>query len=261
MTDTHTVDNPRAVIGGNFPPVVDPDMLEQARAKVAEFEATGKEWAALSELTSAEQAGKLKDFLKGASDVAKVIDDLRMRAKRPHMERAEQVQKAFAPLIDAVKRMTDTLKPLAERWAKKERDRVQAEAEARAKAAAEEAALREQEAAAARQRGDYLAAAEAEAAATEAEKARAKAEKAATDRSAGSIRSASGVGGTMALRRVLGGEITNLRMLAMHFADNLTLQETLTSLALAEGRRAGVDAVANGSFTLPGFNFTITEKM
>jgi hypothetical protein len=259
MTDT-TEPNPLAVIGGNNPPVVDPEMLAQARAKADEFGAKAKEWKDLGKIETKDQAEKLADFVKGARDVSKVIDGMRVAAKKPHDDAATKVQATFKPLLDGIAAMVEALKPMQEAWLKAEQKRIAEEQAVIAREAEAKRVAAEQEAAAAEQRGDFVGAAEQQAAAEEATKAVAKAEKAAASPKA-SVGSASGAGKAIGLKRYPKAEITNARLAALHFLDNPSLRECITQLALAAARSAGVEALQNGELTIPGITLSIEERL
>ena len=134
--------DPRLSIGGNNPPIVDPEVLARETARVAEFADAAGDWLDLADISTVEQAGKLKDFIDGARKVWKDIDAARKAAKQPHADAAAAVDTAFRSNLLVVENIIAKLKPKQTRWLEREAARQRAEqarAQAEAKAAAEEA--------------------------------------------------------------------------------------------------------------------------
>lgn len=246
--------NERAVIGGNNPPLVDPDLLAQSAAKVAAFTATAEEWVKLGEIQNADQAGRIVDFIGGAKKVKKVIEMAQAAAKKPHMDKATAAYDAFKPFLLTLSRALDKVTPLAVAWEAKERVRLTAEKE-RQRAEAESLRIKAEEAAAiARETASIAGEVEADALAKEA----AKAAKAAAKPVSVQLKSGSGGGRTMAVRTIRTAEITNIRLLFMHFAEHPDVAETLLRLANQTIRAAGYDPEAN---PVPGITINNKESL
>lgn len=223
MTDS---ENPRAVMGGNFPPPFDPSIFAACETKVADFMDAAREWLALEAIKTVEQSGRLTDFVSGARDAYKQIDQARKDAKKPHDEAGKAVQAAFSPLLEKIERAMDRVKALQNDYLRRVAEEERA---ARAKAAAEAAEKQraaEEAAKAAAASNDIAAEVEAERMAKEAEEA-AKAAARETRANAGS---ATGAGRTMALRKIRRAEIVNQNQVYMHFRDHPGLKAYLLQL-------------------------------
>lgn len=134
--------NPRAIIGANFPPPVDPELLEREDARVRAFADAAGEFLDLKEIASAEQAARLKDCLDGARGVYKQVDAARKDAKQPHADAAAAVDKAFRSALLTIENAIAKLKPLQTDWLRREETRLakeKAEAQRRAQEAQEAA--------------------------------------------------------------------------------------------------------------------------
>lgn len=237
-------------VGHNGPPPFDATALAEWDAKVKEFVDASSVWNKMDAIETDEHAGQITDQIDGLRGLFKKVDEARKAEKKPHDDAGKAVQAAYSPLLDKLKKAADKLKPklaaFAEAKAKAEAEaRAKAEAEAKAATEAAEKALKEAEAA-----GDIGAEAEAEAARKEAEKA----QKAAARPVSGGVKSATGAGRTMSLRTVKEVEITNVRVLFMHYQDHPEVAETLRRLATADVRSKDYDP-AN---PVPGI--TVTER-
>lgn len=247
------LDNERAAIGGNNPPPYDPDLLAELKAKTDEFVGASNDWLKIEKIESEEHAGQITDQIDGLRGLYKKVDEARKAEKKPHDDAGKAVQAAFKPLMDKLETAANKLKPklaaYAEAKAAKEaEERAKAEAEAKAAAEAAEKAAQEAEAA-----GDIGAQVDAETARKEAEKAAKDASKPASK----GVKSGSGAGRTMSLRTHKEVEITNIRILFMHFQDHPDVAETLRRLAAAEVRSKDYDP-AN---PVPGINVTERKVM
>jgi len=240
-----------AGLGHNKPPLVDPDLLDQTDARIAEFADKAKEWLDLGEITSQEQSANLTDFITGARGVFKVVDKARADAKKPHDEASKAVQALFAGKLSTIERIVDRVKPLQAAWLAKENARIEAE-QAEKRRLAEAARLEaEAKASIAAAHGDIAG----EIAAEEAAKEAAKLQKAAEKPLKANAGSASGAGRTMSLRKTRVAEIDNIRLAFMQFWDRTEVAEVLTRLANAE-LRGSPDLLE-----IPGFKVTIKETV
>lgn len=257
--------NPREVIGGNFPPEALPalppeptgDQVDAALSQIepanepppydvakhtafalrvsAFAEACGK-WRDLKTIQTAEQSGKLTDFITGARGIAKQIEDARKTEKGVWDAKGKAVQDAYVGLIDIMTRAVETVKPLQADWLMRENARIEAERAETRRIAAEKEEAAAKAAAEAAARNDVAGEVEAERMAAEA----AKAKKAAERQTTAKAGSASGAGRTMALRMVRTAEIQNLNQVYLHFRDHPDVREVLQRLANA-AVRAGVE--------------------
>lgn len=230
--------------------VVDPELLADFREKVNAFAKEAKEIAKVDAITE-DEAGRLTDFISGARDLYKEIDEKRIEMKRPHDERAAAVQAAFKPLLDLVEKAGKTAKQLQAsylaRLKREAEERARAEREAAERAAREEA----QRAAAAEEAGDMIAAEEARLAAAEAEKA---AEKAAKPVKA-AVKSASGAGRTVSLRTIRYARIVSINQALLHYRDHPETIALVERLANAEIRAAKGEPI-----TIPGIAIETREE-
>lgn len=218
----------------NGPPIIDPELLAQSKAKVEDFAKTAAEWLALEAITSAEQAGLLADYIAGARGVFKRIDEARKAAKKPHDDAAAEVQKAFTPLLDAITRSVERLKPMQTAWLAAEQRRLDAEREEKRRAAEALRIKAEEQAALAAASNSITGELEAERLQKEAEKA----EKEAGREVRANVQSASGGGRTMALRIIKKVRITDINHLYRHYRARPELAELLIRMAEAEVRAA-----------------------
>jgi hypothetical protein len=231
-------------------------MVQQVRAKVAEFLAAMKKWTGLTKIETAEQSAQLVDFITGTRQVRKVIDDLRKAAKKPHEDRAKTIQEHFAAHLDKMDKVIERAKPWQEDWLKREKVRLEAEKAELRRIADEEAKRAATDLALAQAAGDIDAEVEAERAVKEASKT----ERAAARPVSAAASSASGAGRTMALRRSIEAEVEHIGLAMRHFAQNPELQATVIRLAQAEARGVGVDRVAAG-YAIPGIKLSIKESV
>lgn len=202
------------------------------QTRVLDFCNAAGVWADLKQITSTAQSERLTDFVEGSRGLFKQVDTARKAAKKPWDDKSDEVQAAFTPLLDKLKAVGESMKKMQADWLLRENARIEAEKAEAARIAREklEAAKREAEQAAAR--NDFSGAVDAEAALKEAAKEAKQAEKPATAKAG----SASGGGRGMSLRTQAYAEITNIRQVFMHFAENPRVIEILQSLADAEIR-------------------------
>lgn len=248
------LDNERAVMGDNNPPPFDPEVRDNLSAKAQEFIDASNHWKKAGEVTTEHQAGQLTDQIDGLRGLYKKVDTARKEAKQPHDAAGKAVQDAFNPILTKLKRAADALKPMLADYATKK-----AEAEAEAKRKAEEEARKKAEEAAAalkaaEESGDIGAQVDAE----EAAKAAEEAAKKASEPTKTNVKSATGAGRTMALRTQKEVEVTNVRVLFMHFHEHPDVLAVLSRLATAAVRAKGYDHEAA---PIPGIKITERKVM
>ena len=219
--------NERAVMGGNNPPLIEPELLDQCKAKVGEFSAKATEWLELGQIQNAEQSGLLVDFITGARQVTKRIDEARVAAKRPDDEKAKAVQAAFAPMLDEIERCVTRLKPMQAAWLKIEQARIDAEREEKRRLAEELRQKAEEAELLAKANNSIGGEIEAERLAKEAEDM----QKAADREVKVQAKSASGAGRTMSTRKIKVARIENPNAVYMFFRDRPEVLDILQRLA------------------------------
>lgn len=242
--------NERAVLGGNNPPLVDPDILAQSLAKVAAFSAKATEWLALGEITTAQQSGNLVDFISGARAVLKRIDEARVAAKKPHDEAVKAVQAIFAPMMVEIDRSIDRLKPLQTAWLRKEQARLEA-IQAAQRAESQRLRIAAEEAAAIAVANNSIGGeVEAERLAKEA----AALEKAGNREVRAAATSASGAGRTMANRLIKTARIDNIRVAFMAVQSHASVIDAIQRALNEMVRAKGFDGAV-----IPGATIITTE--
>jgi membrane protein involved in colicin uptake len=245
------LDDQTAGMGHNQPPPYDPEVLAEHAAKTDEFLRATQAWLDLEAIQTEQQAEQLNDQINGLRGLWKKVDTARKAAKKPHDEAGKAVQEAFSPILAKLKRAADALNPkltayAAEKARREAEAKRKAEEEARRQAEEAERARREAE-----ETGDIAAQVEAE----EAAKAAEKAQKEAARKAGSGVKSATGAGRTMSLRKVKEVEVTNKNVLFMALRDEPEIMETLHRIATRRVRAAGYD---DGP-PLPGINVTIRE--
>lgn len=231
------LDNERAMIGGNNPPAYDPETLSDLDQRTVDFLKVTQEWIDLDKIENEQQAGLCADQISGLRELYKEADGARKTAKKPHDDAGKEVQAAFNPILQKIQRAADALKPKLGTYTAE-----RAEAEAKAKAEQEEQARKEREAAEAAAKeaaesGDINAQVEAE----EQIKAATQAEKDAAKGPSVKVKSTTGSGRTMSMRKVKEVGITNINVLFMHFKDEPKVAELLKALATAKVRSKDYD--------------------
>lgn len=236
-------------IGDNNPPAFDQSALDEAVKSFDDFMSASKVWLDLPKIETDDHASKATDMITGLRKLFKEIDDTRKAQKKPHDDAGKKVQAAFTPYLEKVKAAGDKLKPkLAEFLDAKEKrleeERRKAEAVAQEEARLAAAALAKAEA-----ENDISAQVDAEQAIKASEKAVKKAGKPVR----ASTGSATGAGRTISLRKVKTVEVTNIRMLFMHYQNHPDVHDLLRRLATEDVRSSEVD-----SSKIPGI--AVTEK-
>lgn len=222
----------RLGIGGNAPPLIDPEKLAEAERLTKEALALAKAQREAGPIKDAQRASLVSDVVAALRAAFKAVDAIRVEQKKPHDDAADAVQKAFKVFLNALESDANAIKTMAAQWLAEEQKR-QAEEKARREA---EARRQQDEAWAAKQlaeaKGDTLAVAQAEEKAKAAEAAEAAAQKVQKAK----MESASGGGRTMALRTQAYAQINNWRAVFMHFENEPDVREILQRLADREIR-------------------------
>lgn len=235
-----------AGMGHNNPPPYDQATLDELANDCAAFIDASNAWLK-TEVDSDEKAEKLSDQIDGLRKLYKRTNAARADAKKPHDDAGEEVQAAFKPILDRLTIATGKLKPklaafaLAKQKAEEARKAAAAEEARKAKAEADRLAA---EAAASDDIESVIEANEA------AERA-ADLEKAANTKADTGIRSASGAGRTMSLRKRKACAIANINLAFRTMRDEPKVAELLIQLANARANAADFDGELDG--------FTITE--
>lgn len=204
--------------------------------RVAAFcDACGK-WADIKDIASKEQAERLGDFINGAKQLSKKVDEQRTADKSIHDARSTAVQSAFKLLLDKLDASAKKLKPMAAAWLEKEQARLAAEQAEAKRIADEKIEAARKQAAEALARNDVSGEVEAAAAMKDAEKA----QKVASRDVKAKVGSASGAGRTMSMRTVQTAEIHSQNGVYMHFREHPDVIDLLQRLATA-AVRAGVE--------------------
>lgn len=203
------------------------------------------------EIDSEEQASRLADQINGLRQLFKRADDARKTAKKPWDDKGKEVQAAFAPILDRIEKAANLLKPKAAAWAKRKADE-----EAERKRREQDEARKAQEAARlaqieAENSGSIDAAVAAEEAAKAAEKMAAEAARAQST----SIKSASGGGKTLSLRKRRVCTIKAIGAAFLTFREDPEVAEVLVKLANRRANAAGFEG------DIPGFNIEIVETL
>lgn len=243
MTDLST--NPPPA-GHNNPPPFDPAALDACRSKAREFIDAGGDWMDLGDIQTDEQSARLTDYVSGLRKVYQQVEAERKAQKKPHDDAGKAVTAAFSPLLDAMERVLDRMKPMQERWLRKKQVEAQAEQKRLKDEADAKLRLAESQAAAAMSRNDVLGEIEAERLRDEA----AKLAKTASAPVSMKASSATGGGRSMSLREVRSGQITNINQVFLHFRDTPEVLDCLQRLVDAAFRAKGGETVIIPGATL-----------
>lgn len=133
MTDT--INNDRAVIGGNNPP--EPTPLEQHTEAIDTIYMEGKNWLDGSAIENQGQADEVTRLRYMAKKAGKAADGERAAQKKPHDDAGKAVQAAFKPIIDKAAKIEQVASGALSRWLIAEQARKQAEADELARLARE----------------------------------------------------------------------------------------------------------------------------
>lgn len=249
------LDTDMAGMGHNGGPAFDPEEVARLDAAGQQFLDAAAQWLENGDLETEEDAKLLNDFMAGVKARAKIAEDARVKAKKPHDDAGKAVQAAFLPVIDKMKLANTKVQPLLTKWLQQQEAKRLAEVErqrAAAKAAQDEA---DRLAAAAAARNDISGEVDAEAARKAANDAAKDAERLAKKSS--NVGSATGGGRTASLRPVIEVEVTNVRVLFMRYMDRPEVIECLRNLAAREARQASFDVKTQ---TIAGAKITETQK-
>lgn len=224
--------NPRAVFGGNLPPLVDPEALAEHEGRVRDFCDAGGAFLDLGEIADDETAAKLKELIDRSRKVTKDIEAARSAAKKPFDDAGKEVMKLFLPLVTAMDTLVGKLKPMQTAYLQRkqreleERQRVQREEAAKAAADAD-AAL-----AAAESRNDVLGIAQA----TEAAKAAEEASEAAARDVRAKVESVTGAGKASSLRQTRKLIVENWRVAFSVVQEDAGVREAIRAALAAKVR-------------------------
>lgn len=153
-------DNPRAVIGGNDPPVETPrvvtapappsDAYGAHAAHIDDLYTEAKNWADGADIENEDQAAEVDRLIAEFKAAIEAAEASRDEEKRPHAEKVKEIQERYYPLVGETKAITGTairakaaLLAVKTRWANKvaaaqrvEAERLRQEAIAKAQEAA-----------------------------------------------------------------------------------------------------------------------------
>lgn len=248
------LDRTAAGPGHNNPPAYDPEILKGLSETTTNFMDASQVWLDMEAIATEEHASQLTDQIDGLRGLWKKVDEARKTAKKPHDAAGQTVQDAFNPLLKKLKAAGDSLKPklatyaeqkAREEEAKRAEERRIAEEQTRAA----EAAKKEAEAS-----GNIAAQIDAEEQAKAAEEAAKRAEQPVKTQ----VKSATGAGRTMAMRKIKEVEIENPRVLFLHYQNHPDVIDTLRRLATADVRAKGYDPEAK---PIPGIKVTERNVM
>ena len=236
----------------NKGPAFNPDLVDELAAKAGEVADAAGEWKDAGKIESKEQAQKANDFLSGARQIFKEIEERRKAEKQPFLDAGREIDAAFNRVKETVERAANLVKPLVETFLReqeaKERARKAEEGrKARAEAQAAERARKQAE-----ERNDVMGQQEAEERADAAREAEAEAQKAESAK----LDSATGGGKRTALRTRRYAEITNVNQAMLHYRAHPELTDTLLRLARADIRSAKGKAIK-----IPGFEIMEERKL
>lgn len=235
--------------GHNNPPPYDPDVFADLVRASDDFINASQKWLDLEAIADETTAQTLADQISGLRGLYKKAETARTTAKEPHLEAGRKIDKDFGDIKKKLEVCAERLKKKLEPWLQEKARREEEARRAReeeARRAREEAERLEREAQAA---NNLQAEFEAEAARAAAEEA----EREAKRKESANVKSASGAGRTVALRTIRQVEITNVRLLFMHYQDAPEVRAALQRLAEADVRSSKVDHTA-----IPGI--LVTEK-
>lgn len=242
--------NIEAGIGHNNPPAYDLAKLEELNNDVAAHIEASNAWLK-TEVQNDDLAEKLTDQIDGLRKLHKRADALRIEQKKPHDDAAAEVQKAFLPILDRLKKAGELLKPKLATYAAEKKRKADEEKRLKDEAAAKARAEAEAAAKAAEQAGDIDAMIEAEAKAAEAKRL----EKDAKRKVSANIASASGAGRTMSLRARKVCTITAINQAFVALRDEPEVAELFVKLANRRANAAGFEG------SIPGFIIDEVESI
>lgn len=275
---TEETQNPRAVMGGNMPPVqLDdlPDLLADFKvAEIAEripdvtesdlesllnrmkdIAADAAVWLDLGRIEDEATAALASDQIAAMRRLKKDTQEAQRGAKKIWADKAAAAAERFDRVIKGLDRGLDKMLDMQGGYMKLKADRLKAEQDRLAKIAAEKRAEAEAAAARAEASGDIMGMADAEAMAKEAKKSEKVA--AAVGKATASVGSATGAGRTISLRKEKVATIEQFMVTLLHYKDHPKLREALQTIVAADVRAASFDAAKD---SIPGVKVTIEEK-
>ena len=217
----------------------DPEKVYGLKLRVRAFADAAGAWKDIRAIRTKEQAERLTDFQRGATALAKQVEEARKADKKIHDERAAAVQVAYKPLGDVLEKIASLMKVMMADWLRAEQARIDAEKAEAKRQADQKAAEAEAERKRAEAANDVVGMIEAEAKRVEAERETKAAEKPAKARAD----SASGGWRAMSLRTQAYANITSQNAVYMYFREHPRVAEVLQSLA---------DAAIRAGETIPG---------
>lgn len=244
--DTITAENPRAVIGGNAPPLTPYEAAEKAIEDIYSEAALWLDGAVVADKSTADGIDNLKKLIATAR---KAADEARKVEKKPFDDGAAEVQGRYNPLLAKADRAKDACNKALEPWLIAERKRLDAEV-AEARRIAEEKRLAAEAAIRATDTANLAAREEAEALVKDAKKADAVANRAG--------RQTATAGGTL-------GRATGLRSYPVATITDFVLAARHYWTAAPDDMRALVQTLADkdataGKRDIPGITITIEQR-
>lgn len=237
--------------GHNNPPAYDPQVLALWTTKTDDFMRVSEKWRTLEKIEEDKHAEQMTDQIDGLRGLKNKIEEARVAAKKPHDDAGKEVQAAFMPLLEKLEKAAKVLKAKLKDYAD-EKDRIEREAKAKRE---EEARKAKAEAEALAKKAEESGTISDEIDAKAAQKAAKQTATAARRKVSTGVKSASGVGRTLALRTTKHVEITNINALFMALRDEPEVVEALTRVATRIVRAKGFDG------TLAGVKVTETKAV
>lgn len=228
-----TTETEAAPIGHNNPPPYSADELAKMMAQAKERSSVAGVWIDKGKLESEDDAGQCADVVQGIKSLIKDCDAQRKADKQPHADAAAAVDKAWKGVIGPLDVMVKQLGEIVTAYAIEKQREAEAKRLADIRAAQAEQMRIEEEARAAKLRGDAFAQAEA---AQQAKEVAKTIKKVAAAKSTGAIGSASGAGRTTSLRTFNEVEVTSMKLAFIHLLDLYPeeLKALIERLAMAE---------------------------
>ena len=118
-------------MGHNNGPAFRPETVEAHSTSAAEFLDAAGEWLKIKELETEEQAAELNDFIAGLRKRWKTTDEDRKFDKKPHDDAGKEVQAAYVPILDKLKKAAERVTPMQTVWLEKQEAIRQEEARKR----------------------------------------------------------------------------------------------------------------------------------
>ena len=134
-----TTDNPRAIVGGNKPPLAEvlADQFAELTGEIEGIAALASDAPKKIETDTA--FGKIGDIVKEARKLTKRLDDARDTEQRPHLEAKRTIDGFFKGHMERLSRIADVLQERADAYTQAKAAAARREREAEARRQAEEA--------------------------------------------------------------------------------------------------------------------------